>query len=32
VREEALRDAATAFDGPIVLGEELQTLDVDGSP
>jgi ribonuclease BN (tRNA processing enzyme) len=28
VREEALREAALAFDGPIVFGEELQTLDV----
>jgi ribonuclease BN (tRNA processing enzyme) len=28
VRDEALRDAAEVFDGLIVLGEELQTLDV----
>jgi ribonuclease Z len=27
VREEALREAALAFDGRIVFGEELQTLD-----
>jgi hypothetical protein len=32
VREEALRDAAAVFDGRIVFGEELQTLDVAGSP
>jgi ribonuclease BN (tRNA processing enzyme) len=32
VREEGLRAAAEVFDGPIVLGEELMTLDVAGSP
>jgi ribonuclease BN (tRNA processing enzyme) len=31
VREEELRHAAAAFDGRIVFGEELQTLDVAGS-
>jgi len=31
VREEALRDAAAVFDGRIVFGEELMTLDVVGS-
>ena len=30
VREEALREAAMVFDGEIVFGEELQTLDVSG--
>jgi ribonuclease Z len=32
VREEALREAAAAFDGEIVFGEELRTLDVAGAP
>jgi len=32
VREEALRAAAEVFDGPIVFGEELMTIDVSGSP
>ena len=31
VREKGLRDAAAVFDGRIVFGEELQTLDVAGS-
>jgi ribonuclease Z len=31
VRDAALRDAAAVFDGSIVFGEELQTLDVVGS-
>jgi len=31
VREQGLRDAAAVFDGRIVFGEELQTLDVAGS-
>ena len=31
VRDGALRDAATVFDGRIVFGEELMTLDVVGS-
>jgi len=31
VREEGLRHAAAVFDGRIVFGEELQTLDVAGS-
>jgi ribonuclease Z len=30
VRDAALRDAAAVFDGPIVFGEELMTLDVVG--
>jgi ribonuclease Z len=32
VREKGLRDAAAIFDGRIVFGEELRTLDVAGSP
>ena len=32
VRDEALREAAAVFDGTIVFGEELQTLDVASSP
>jgi len=32
VRDEALREAGAVFDGRIVFGEELQTLDVPGSP
>lgn len=32
VREEAMRDAAAVFDGLIAFGEELETLDVAGSP
>lgn len=32
VREDALREAAAAFDGLVVFGEELMTLDVSGSP
>jgi ribonuclease Z len=31
VREQGLRDAAAVFDGLIVFGEELMTLDVAGS-
>jgi ribonuclease Z len=31
VREEALRDAAAVFDGRIVFGEELETVDICGS-
>ena len=31
VRDKALREAAAAFDGTIVFGEELMTLDVTGS-
>ena len=32
VREQGLQDAAAVFHGTIVFGEELQTLDVAGSP
>lgn len=32
VRAEGLREAAAVFDGEIVFGEELQTLDVAASP
>jgi ribonuclease Z len=32
VRERGLQDAAAVFDGTIVFGEELQTLDVSDSP
>jgi ribonuclease Z len=32
VRERGIQDAAAVFDGRIVFGEELQTLDVAGSP
>ena len=32
VRENALREAGAFFDGTIVFGKELQTLDVAGSP
>jgi ribonuclease Z len=32
VREPALLEAAAVFDGEIVFGEELQTLEVVGSP
>ena len=32
VREEGLRDAAAVFDGRIVFGEELMSLDVSSSP
>lgn len=32
VREKGLQDAASVFDGTIVFGEELQMLDVSGSP
>jgi ribonuclease Z len=32
VRDAALRDAAAVFDGRIVFGEELQTVDIGGTP
>ena len=32
VREKGLQEATAVFDGTIAFGEELQTLDVSGSP